>query len=68
MLHEHTKDGKRAHHKETYNCCSLTSILNCVIDLKDFCSSVFDGSLASLHTSMMVETRGTLIEGGVDTL
>jgi hypothetical protein len=68
MLHKHTKDGKRVHCKETYSCCSLTSFLTCILDLKDFCNSVFDDSLASLHTSMMVEIGGTSVEGGVDTL
>ncbi len=68
MLHKYMKDGKRVHRKETYSCCSLTSFLICVIDLKDFCNSVFDDFLASLHTSMMVEIGGTSVEGGVDTL
>jgi hypothetical protein len=62
MLHKHTKDGKRAPHKETYSCCSLTSFVTCIIDLEEFCSSVFDDSLASLHTSMLVEIGGTSID------
>jgi hypothetical protein len=69
MLRKHTKDGKRAHHKETYSCCSLTSFLTCIIDLEDFCSSVFDESLTFLHTSMMVKIGGTSVDtlwmGGV---
>jgi hypothetical protein len=68
MLHKPMKDGKRAHRKETYSCCSLTSLLTCIPDLKDFCSTIFDDSLAFLHTSMMVEIGGISIEGGVDTL
>jgi hypothetical protein len=54
MLHKHRKDGKRAPHKRTYSCCSLTSFVTCIIDLEDFCNNVFDDSLTSLHTSMMV--------------
>jgi hypothetical protein len=69
MLHKHTKDGKRAPHKRTYNCCSLTSFVTCIIDLEDFCNNVFDDSLTILHTSMMVKIGGTLVNtlwmGGV---
>jgi hypothetical protein len=68
MLHKHMEDGKRVHCKETYNCCSLTSLLTCLIDLVYFCGIIFYDSLASLHTSMMAKIGGTSLEGGVDTL
>ncbi len=54
---------QKVHCKKTYS-CSLTSFLTCIIDLENFCNNVFDDSLAFLHTSMMVEIRGTLVEDG----
>jgi len=59
---------RRAHHKKTYNSCSVSSFLNCLIDLEDFGTTIFDDSLTSVYTSMLVKIGGASTKGGVDTL